>query len=444
MRRSTRMGRLFIICSVFLTSNLFVNSTLSAAELDPTEQAMVAFIDESNAEAMALLIELININSGSMNFAGVREVADILIPEFDALGFNAYWQDGTEWDRAGHLIAEHRGSGNGPKLLLIGHLDTVFEADSPFQVYEDLGGGIARGPGISDMKGGDIIMLQALRALESVGELASMDVTVIMTGDEELSSRPLSLSKGDLIEAAKYADIALGFENGDGNWETANISRRSSSGWTLEVTGKPAHSSQVFREDIGSGAIYEAARILMSFYTELRKEELLTFNPGRIMGGTTVNHDAASNSGTTFGKNNVVAESAIVTGDIRAISPEQLQRVQQTMQALISENLPHTSATINFGDGYPPMAPTDGNRQLLSLYSQASQDLGLGVVRAVNPLMAGAADVSFSAEHVDMAIDGLGMSGSAGHTVEETGILIALPQQAKRAALLMYRLQQNQ
>jgi glutamate carboxypeptidase len=443
MRLSTRMGRLFIICSVFLTSNLFVNSTLSAAELDPTEQAMVAFIDESNAEAMALLIELININSGSMNFAGVREVADILIPEFEALGFNAYWQDGTEWDRAGHLIAEHRGSGNGPKLLLIGHLDTVFEADSPFQVYEDLGGGIARGPGISDMKGGDIIMLQALRALESIGELASMDVTVIMTGDEELSGRPLSLSKGDLIEAAKYADIALGFENGDGNWETANISRRSCSGWTLEVTGKPAHSSQVFREDIGSGAIYEAARILMSFYTELRKEELLTFNPGRIMGGTTVNHDAANNSGTTFGKNNVVAESTIVTGDIRAISPEQLQRVQQTIQALISEKLPHTSATFNFGDGYPPMAPTDGNRHLLAIYSQASQDLGLGVVRAVNPLMAGAADVSFSAEHVDMAIDGLGMSGSAGHTVEETGILIALPQQAKRAALLMYRLQQD-
>ncbi len=437
------MKRLVIICSLSLTATLFFTSPLSAAQLDSTEQAMVEYIDASNAEATALLVELVNINSGSMNFAGVKAVADILIPEFAALGFNAWWKDGSEWGRAGHLIAEHRGSGNGPKLLLIGHLDTVFEADSPFQVYEDLGGGIARGPGISDMKGGDIIMLQALRALDSVGELASMDVTVIMTGDEELSGRPLSLSKGDLIEAAKYADIALGFENGDGNWETANISRRSSSGWTLEVTGKPAHSSQVFREDIGPGAIYEAARILMSFYTELRKEELLTFNPGRIMGGTTVNHDPASNSGTTFGKNNVVAESAIVTGDIRAISPEQLQRVQQTMQALISENLPHTSATINFGDGYPPMAPTDGNRQLLAIYSQASQDLGLGVVRAVNPLMAGAADVSFTAEHVDMAIDGLGMSGSAGHTVEEDGILIALPQQAKRAALLMYRLQQD-
>ncbi len=419
-------------------------SSLSAAELDTTEQSMVDFIDSTNAEATSLLIDLININSGTMNFAGVKQVSDMLIPEFSALGFNAYWQDGSEWGRAGHFIAEHRGSGNGPKLLLIGHLDTVFEADSPFQVYEDLGGGIARGPGISDMKGGDIIMLQALRALDSVGELASMDVTVIMTGDEELSGRPLSLSKGDLIEAAQYADIALGFENGDGNWETANISRRSSSGWTLEVSGKPAHSSQVFREDIGSGAIYEAARILMSFYTELRKEELLTFNPGRIMGGTTVNHDATNNSGTTFGKNNVVAESAIVTGDIRAISPEQLQRVQQSMQALISENLPHTSATISFGDGYPPMAPTDGNRELLSIYSRASQDLGLGVVRAVNPLMAGAADVSFTARYVDMAIDGLGMSGSAGHTVEEQGILIALPQQAKRAALLMYRLQQDQ
>ena len=276
-----------------------------------------------------------------------------------------------------------------------------------------------------------------------MGELENMDITVIMTGDEELSGRPLSLSKGDLISAAEYADIALGFENGDGDPGTANISRRSSSGWTLEVTGRPSHSSQVFREDVGAGAIYEASRILMSFYTQLRSEELLTFNPGRIMGGTSVTHDAASNSGTTFGKNNVVAETAIVTGDIRAVSPEQLARVQDAMRALAADNLPHTSATLSFDDGYPPLAPTDGNRELLAIYSRASQDLGYGAVVAVNPLFAGAADVSFTAAHVDKAIDGLGMSGSAGHTVEETGILSALLQQAKRAALLMYRLYQR-
>ena len=404
---------------------------------------MAKFIDDTNASAMELLIEAININSGTMNFPGVRAVAEKLIPEFSALGFNARFRDGAAWNRAGHLIAEHHVEGAEPKLLLIGHLDTVFEPDSPFQEYEELGGGVARGPGISDMKGGNIIMLQALRALAAVGELENMDITVIMTGDEELSGRPLSLSKGDLISAAEYADIALGFENGDGDPGTANISRRSSSGWTLEVTGRPSHSSQVFREDVGAGAIYEASRILMSFYTQLRSEELLTFNPGRIMGGTSVTHDAASNSGTTFGKNNVVAETAIVTGDIRAVSPEQLARVQDAMRALAADNLPHTSATLSFDDGYPPLAPTDGNRELLAIYSRASQDLGYGAVVAVNPLFAGAADVSFTAAHVDKAIDGLGMSGSAGHTVEETGILSALLQQAKRAALLMYRLYQR-
>jgi len=416
---------------------------LSAADLDSAEQEMAKFIDDTNASAMELLIEAININSGTMNFPGVRAVAEKLIPEFSALGFNARFRDGAAWNRAGHLIAEHHVEGAEPKLLLIGHLDTVFEPDSPFQEYEELGGGVARGPGISDMKGGNIIMLQALRALAAVGELENMDITVIMTGDEELSGRPLSLSKGDLISAAEYADIALGFENGDGDPGTANISRRSSSGWTLEVTGRPSHSSQVFREDVGAGAIYEASRILMSFYTQLRSEELLTFNPGRIMGGTSVTHDAASNSGTTFGKNNVVAETAIVTGDIRAVSPEQLARVQDAMRALAADNLPHTSATLSFDDGYPPLAPTDGNRELLAIYSRASQDLGYGAVVAVNPLFAGAADVSFTAAHVDKAIDGLGMSGSAGHTVEETGILSALPQQAKRAALLMYRLYQR-
>jgi len=416
---------------------------LSAADLDSAEQEMAKFIDDTNASAMELLIETININSGTMNFPGVRAVAEKLIPEFSALGFNARFRDGAAWNRAGHLIAEHHVEGAEPKLLLIGHLDTVFEPDSPFQEYEELGGGVARGPGISDMKGGNIIMLQALRALAAVGELENMDITVIMTGDEELSGRPLSLSKGDLISATEYADIALGFENGDGDPGTANISRRSSSGWTLEVTGRPSHSSQVFREDVGAGAIYEASRILMSFYTQLRSEELLTFNPGRIMGGTSVTHDAASNSGTTFGKNNVVAETAIVTGDIRAVSPEQLARVQDAMRALAADNLPHTSATLSFDDGYPPLAPTDGNRELLAIYSRASQDLGYGAVVAVNPLFAGAADVSFTAAHVDKAIDGLGMSGSAGHTVEETGILSALLQQAKRAALLMYRLYQR-
>lgn len=414
--------------------------TTSKAQVSDIEQQMIEYIDETNTVALELLIKTININSGSMNFEGVREVGRVLSPEFDKLGFETRWEDGKDFNRAGHLVAEYRGANASKKLLLIGHLDTVFEPDSPFQKFEMVNDSVARAPGIADMKGGNVIILQALGALKAVGALDNLDITVVMTGDEELSGKPLSLSKKALIDAAKYADIAIGFENGDGNPGTANISRRGSIGWTLTVEGKPAHSSQVFREDIGAGAIYEAARILTSFYDELRSEEYLTFNPGKIIGGTTVTHDPSSNSGTTFGKNNIVAESAIVTGDIRAVSKEQLARVKEKMQEIVSENYPHTSAEIVFSDGYPPMAPTKGNEELLSIYNKVSLDLGLGEVVAVNPLRAGAADVSFTAEYVDMAIDALGMSGDNDHTVEEVGFLNALPSQSKRAAVLLYRL----
>lgn len=411
----------------------------ASAALSDKEQQLADYIDRTNPAAERLLENLVNINSGTMNFAGVKQVADVLIPEFQALGMDARFENGKAFNRAGHLIAEIKG-GKGPKLLLIGHLDTVFEPDSPFQMFEKIDDQRARGPGIADMKGGDVVILQALRALKDAGELSDMNVLVVMTGDEELSGRPLALSKKALTDGAKWADIAIGFENGDGNPATANISRRGSIDWTLTVKGVPAHSSQVFKDKVGAGAIYEASRILTTFYNALRSEELLTFNPGRIMGGTTVSHDRKNNSGTTFGKNNVVAEHAIVTGDIRAISEQQVSRVKEKMRTIVAESLPQTTSVIEFGDGYPALAPTDGNKQLLSLYSAVSNDLGQGTVTAVNPLNAGAADVSFTSAYVDMAIDGLGMSGTAGHTVNETGELKSLPAQSKRAAILLYRL----
>jgi len=426
--------------SLLVFASLLLTIPTAIAQVSNVEQRMLSHIDETNDDALELLIKTININSGSMNFEGVKEVGDVLMAEFDALGFETRWEDGAAFNRAGHLVAEHIGGGNGPKIMLIGHLDTVFEPDSFFQKFEMVNDSVARAPGIADMKGGNVIILQALSALKAVGELDDMNIIVVMTGDEELSGKPLNLSKKALIDAAKWADISIGFENGDGNPGTANVSRRGSIGWSLEVTGKPAHSSQVFREDIGAGAIYEISRILNTFYEELRSEEYLTFNPGRILGGTTVEHDAASNSGSAFGKNNVVAETAIATGDIRAVSKEQLDRVKGKMKEIVSNNLPHTHAEITFSDGYPPMAPTDGNRELLSIYSKVSTDLGLGEVVAVNPLRAGAADVSFTADYVDMAIDALGMSGAADHTVEEVGYLNQFPRQAKRAAVLLFRL----
>jgi glutamate carboxypeptidase len=409
--------------------------------LTATERALVRAVDAKNAEALALLERLVNINSGTMNFAGVREVGAVLRAELDALGFTTRWVDGAPFKRAGHLVAEHKGPG--PKLLLIGHLDTVFEPSSPFQKFERLSDSTARGPGITDMKGGDVIIVYALKALKATGALDQMNIVIVMTGDEEQSGEPLELARRPLVDAAKGAYAALGFEDGSGDPRTAVISRRSSSSWELRSTGTPAHSSQIFTDKVGAGAIFESARVLQEFRQRLSGEQYLTFNPGVALGGTTTTYDPPQSSGTAFGKDNVVAETMIVGGDIRALSPEQLAKAKRTMQEIVAAHLPQTKSEITFFDGYPPMAPTPGNRKLLAMHDSTSRDLGYGPIVAVDPSKAGAADVSFTAGHVSMAIDALGLAGRDGHTVKETADIKMLAPLTKRAAVLLYRLSRS-
>jgi len=406
--------------------------------LSGDERNLVAFVDRNNDSALKLLERVVNINSGTQNFEGVREVGRVFQKELDALGFRTRWVDGTPFKRAGHLVAEHQAPG--PKLLLIGHLDTVFEPDSPFQKFERLDTRYARGPGIIDMKGGNVIIVQALEALQSIGALKTMNIVVVLTGDEEDAGDPLNLAREALITAATGAAAAVGFEDGPGDPKTAVIARRGTTSWTLRVKAQPAHSSQIFRKDIGSGAIFEAARILTVFREKLAGETHLTFNPGTIVGGTTVEHDAVQARGTAFGKTNVIAEHAIVNGDMRTLSPEQLAKAKAAMSAIVNASLPHAQSSITFEDGYPPLAPTDGNRALLAMYDQASRDVGAGPVTAVDPDRAGAADVSFVAGHVKMILDGVGLMGSNDHTVKETADLDTLPSQTKRAAVFLLRL----
>jgi glutamate carboxypeptidase len=408
--------------------------------LTPTERRVVAAVEAGTAQAISLLERTVNINSGTHNFAGVKAVADVLDAEFRTLGFTTRWVDGTPWKRAGHLVARRPGNGSGPAILLIGHLDTVFEQDSPFQRFERVPGDSARGPGIADMKGGNVVMLLALRALQQAGVLDDLQITAVFTGDEEDSGRPIALARKELTDAADWAKIALGFENGPEAPHVAVIARRGSTTWQLRTSGTPSHSSQVFTPGVGSGAIYEMARILAAFHDSLSNDPPLTFNPGVIVGGTTVSFDSVQNRGTAFGKTNVVAESAAVAGDLRALTPEQLERAKTTMQRLASRNYPRTGARLTFDDGYPPFAPVDGNRRLLEMLDRASRDAGLPPVGPVDPARAGAADISFVAGRVEMALDGLGLKGRADHTVEETADLTMLPVQAKRAALLLLRL----
>lgn len=413
---------------------------LHAQRLSDTERRILAAVEAGLPAATALLERTVNINSGTHNHAGVRAVADAMTPGFQALGFSTRWVDGSSWNRAGHLIAERLGNGRGPKLLLIGHLDTVFEEDSPFQRFERVGPDSVRGPGIIDMKGGNVIILLALQALQQAGMLDNLQIRVVYTGDEEDAGRPIALARAALIDAADWADIALGFENGPEAPDVAVIARRGSTTWQLRTSGTPSHSSQVFSAPVGSGAIYEMARILTQFHDSLANDPPLTFNPGVVVGGTTVTFDAVENRGTAFGKTNVVAESTYVAGDLRALTPEQHARAVSTMQRIVERHYPRTGAVLSVDQSYPPFAPTDGNRRLLALLDQASRDAGLLPVGPVDPARAGAADIAFVAGRVEMALDGLGLKGRADHTVNETADLRQLGIQAKRAALLMARL----
>ena len=418
-------------------------STPAAAQsLSATEQQIVDYVDAHNDEAIDFLERTVNMNSGTMNHDGVRALADVYRAELDALGFETRWVSLPDSvNRAGHLFATRSGD-RGPRLLLIGHLDTVFEEDSPFQRFERLSDTLATGPAVNDMKGGNALVLYALKALDGAGALDGAHITVALTGDEEKPGQPISVSRGALIEAAQQSDVALGFETASG-MDYATIARRGSSGWTLRVQGRQAHSSGIFSEGTGSGAVFEAARILNAFHEDVRGEEFLTFNPGILLGGTDVSYDASAARGTAYGKTNVVAKTVVVDGGLRFISDAQKESARDRMRAIVAgPNRPQTSAEITFEDAYPAMQPTDGNRALLDVLDRVSRDLGQGPVTAYDPGARGAADISFIAAYVD-GMDGLGVMGSGAHGLDETINLRTFPLLTQRAALLIHRLTQE-
>lgn len=406
------------------------------------ERSIASAVDAGNGAALTLLEKAVNINSGTHNLPGVRAVGDVFRQEFNALGFTTTWVDGAAFHRAGHLIANH--AGPGPRIILIGHLDTVFEKDSPFQTFKRIDDKTATGPGIIDMKGGDVIIVAALKALKAAGLLERLNAVVVMTGDEEEAGDPHAVARAALVQAASGAAYALGFEDGPGDPRFAVTARRGTSSWKLEVKAKAGHSSQIFRSDIGYGANYELARLLDGFRRRLSAEPHLTFNPSLVLGGTGVELDETMARGTASGKTNVIAERAVAIGDLRTLSKHQLEHARTVMKTVVSTTpLAQTDATLTFADGYPGLPPTAGNAKLLAAYNRASRDWELGTVTAVSPDRAGAADVAFIADQVPNILDGIGLMGHDDHSPQETADLSTLPSQTKRAAILLYRLTQE-
>jgi glutamate carboxypeptidase len=410
------------------------------AQLSPAETRMIRTVDAEQERTLAMLEKWVNQNSGSLNQAGVIKVGEMLRAELEPLGFKVQWIDMRETGRAGHIVATHSGNGRGKRLLLIGHLDTVFEPDSPFQRWERRGNaGI--GPGAGDNKGGMAVMIAALRAMHAAGTLKNADIEVVLTGDEEDNGMPIELARRDLVAAGKRADAALDFEGlaQMGGKDIGSIARRSSGAWTVSVTAGSGHSSGIFSAGSGNGAIYELARIIEAFRNELQ-EDKLTFNVGLVGGGSTAELDAGKIRISATGKTNIIPATAIARGDLRGLSREQIDRTKAKMQSIVARPLSGATAKIEFDpDEYPPMAPTEGNRALLGKLNQVNGDMDLEQMGELDPAMRGAGDISFVARDVDGLI-GLGAASDGDHAPGEQVDIASIWRQAKRAAVLMSRL----
>ena len=308
----------------------------------------------------------------------------------------------------------------------------MFEADSPFQRWQR-DGDLAHGPGAGDDKGGMAVMVAALRAMQAAGNFEKRqhhrrphrrrggcgDAAVHFSprpdrrGQEEPT--PRSTSKGWRSRTARTWARSPG---------AAPAAGRSPS------PARARHSSGVGQPGTGYGAIYELARIIDQFRREL-PEDKLTFNVGLIGGGQSADLDAGKIRLQATGKTNIVAATAVARGDLRAISQEQIERVQARMRAIVAQSWRRQGGHQLRRERLSADAADGGNRALLGQFNGVNRDLGLAEMGELDPLERGAGDISFVAADVDGLV-GLGPASFGDHTPKETSK--SGPRQAGRSA----------
>ncbi|KVD61223.1 hypothetical protein WI87_10775 [Burkholderia ubonensis] len=425
-----------LLATLLSLATLFTSpvSAANTPQLSDQERNIMDYIDSRKDEQIDFLAELVNINGGTRNIEGICKVGELLVPEFESAGFATRWIHlPPEMQRAPTLVAERKGA-SGKRLLLIGHLDTVFPEDGPFQKYERHGN-TATGPGIIDNKGGLVVILYALKALHAVQALRDASISVVLTGDEENNGKPTSISRRHLVEFAKESDVVLDFE--PTIRDHASIGRRGTAHWLITANGREGHSSIIFSKEVGDGAVLEMARILNDMLEVMSGEPGLTFNPGIVVGGVQASYEKMDGQGSAFGRTNLVARKAIASGDVRYQSASQRDRAKARMESILQKPLPGTNATLQFEEVLPPMKSTDDSSRLFEKYSMISEKLGYGKIYLLSADLRGGGDISYVSPYVTTSLVGIGANGSGEHSSQETLDVDSLFMQSQRAALLM-------
>lgn len=381
------------------------------------ERRILNRIRRDQVRMMRLLSELVRQNSGSGNEVGLTRVMEALAGELEPLGFELT-RHPRDAQGGPHLVA--RRPGRGRRVLMVGHMDTIFEADHPFQDFR-VDGTSARGPGVRDMKGGLVIMLRALAALHAERALEGHPVTLILNGDEETGS----LSSRPLIEAeAREADIALVYEGSSGGVLTT--SRGGLGQGHFEIQGVPAHiASRRWTADANQELAEKVLRILR--LNDLAKG--IHVNVAPIQGGI---------------KRNQVSGSATGNVDLRFRTPEDGQRLLEEVRGILSTSYVtnpayglETRTTFDVFLHRPPFPETPRVRALAGLFLSVGSELGLELKTGTS---AGGSDQNLVAAAGIPCLDSLGMWGKGSHTVQEQGDLDSLVPATQLSAMALLRL----
>lgn len=417
----------------------FASFALSAQEtirptdttLSSQEEALVAWIDEWQHLILEELELHVGMNTGTDNIEGLDQYRNYLQAELDKLGFTTQIHSSepisvlscaaTQVEIADHLVASIKGKSK-KRVLLNGHMDTVFSKEDEFQTLTIFEDGTLTGPGVADMKGGIVIMLYALRALKIEGLLEHANITVLLNSDEEIGSLG---SRALIEELAKEHDIGLVFEGSYQNHVTR--SRKGLGQARLKVTGRESHAGGSHEEGVSANLELAHKVIEVEKLTDYQRH--VTVNTGVMAGGE---------------KRNTVPGCADAYVDMRFPSIEEGEKLMANIKAI-------ASTTVVSNPKYPALPTVEAwavlhrpakqeHPKVDELIAQAmglSQLLGEPIIGT--RYSGGGTDGSIAQSVGLPTMDSLGMDGTGAHSSREESTVRSLIARAKLAAIMLAR-----